>query len=82
MDLPSVSGAILKNGAYDVVTFAMEEWLRQTREDLLDESSEFNTLGTTNKVKLGVKTRLKLIHPYINVWPQAMALGLKPQFLS
>ena len=27
LDLPSVTGAILPNGPYDVVTFAMEQWL-------------------------------------------------------
>ena len=68
----------MKNGPYDVVTFAMEEWTKQMREDLLEESHEFNSLGTTKKVRMGIKTRLQIMSPYIDVWPQAMALGLKP----
>ena len=41
----------------------------------------YQELGTTEKVRVGVKTRLLLMSPYIEKWPQAMALGLKPRNL-
>ena len=34
LELPSVTGAIITNGPYDVVTFAMDQWLTQMKEDL------------------------------------------------
>ena len=34
LELPSVTGAILKNGAYEVVEFAMKQWLHDMTEDL------------------------------------------------
>jgi ubiquinone biosynthesis protein COQ9 len=39
LNLPSVTGGILPNGAYDVVTFALDHWLKAMKEDL----SEFST---------------------------------------
>ena len=88
LDLPSVSGALLQQGPYDIVQFAMDEWLRQLQEELRlykgarDEVEvPYQELGTTEKVRVGVKTRLLLMSPYIEKWPQAMALGLKPRNL-
>ena len=33
----------------------------------------------SERIHLGVKTRLELEVPYKKVWPQAMALGAQPQ---
>ena len=78
LELPSVTGAILPNGPYDVVTFAMEQWLQQMTEEV-KEKEDFNELRIPQKINFAVKTRLELMTPYIDKWPQAMALGLKPQ---
>ena len=80
LDLPSVSAAILDNGPYDVVTFAMDQWLSQMKEDVL-EHENFHELRIPEKIKLSVRTRLELMSPLVDKWPQAMALGLKPQNL-
>ena len=51
------------------------------KQDLItfdDGNYQFDALKTPQKIKLGVKTRLELMSPYIDKWPQAMALGLKP----
>jgi hypothetical protein len=34
LELPSVTGALLKNGAYEIVEFAMKCWLHDMTEDL------------------------------------------------
>ena len=67
LELPSVTGSILPNGPYDVVTFAMEEWLRQMNQDLAiyeqvdnEATKKFGDLRTPEKVELGIKTRLQL----------------------
>ena len=78
LNLPSVTGAILPNGPYDVVTFALDHWLKAMKEDLsefttMDEDDEnlltFNDLSTREKLRVGVKTRLELMAPYVDVWP-------------
>ena len=62
----------------------MDEWLKQMKEDIElfeDGDKKFGDLKTPEKIKLGIKTRLELMSPYIDKWPQAMALGLKPENL-
>lgn len=67
----------------------MKSWHKSMIEDInsyekKDESGEilyFKDLGTTNKLKVGVQTRLELMSPYVDKWPQAMALGLAPSNL-
>ena len=63
----------------------MDQWLAQLQEDLSSYQKEtedgiigFKDLKNTEKVKVGVQTRLTLMSPYVKKWPQAMALGLKP----
>jgi hypothetical protein len=69
--LPSVTGGILQNGSYDVVNFALDHWLKSMKEDLQEPSvkQEFSEMETGEKLKFGIKTRLKLMTPYIDVWP-------------
>ena len=80
---------MLKNGPYDIVTFAMDQWLDQMRNDLIDYTEtiknydgegatkivKFNELDTSQKLKLGLRTRLELMSPYEPKWGQAIALG-------
>ena len=68
----------------------MDLWLKQMREDLLrtkqpplSESPnaapiDFEDMDINDKLRLGIKTRLMSMAPYIDKWPQAMALGLHP----
>ena len=74
----------MPNGAYDVVTFALDHWLKAMKEDLSEYSTmdedkvlTFKDLSTRDKLRVGVKTRLELMSPYIDVWPQAMLVGLR-----
>jgi len=46
------------------------------REDL--EVKDIKEMKIRERIHFGVKTRLSLVLPYQEVWPQAMALGLKP----
>ena len=40
------------------------------------EKQDFDDLRIPKKIHFAVKTRLELMTPYIDKWPQAMALGL------
>ena len=63
----------------------MKQWLHDMTEDLnsyneLDSNGQlisFADLETHNQLRAGVKTRLQLMSPYVEKWPEAMALGLK-----
>ena len=35
-------------------------------------------MDVSDRISSGIKVRLSYIVPYVNYWPQAMALGLKP----
>lgn len=95
LDLPAVTNTILKNGPFDIVTFAQDEWLKQMRVDveryhhkeLNSETGEetdvvFTDLDERQKIKVGVEKRLQVMSLYIDKWPQGMALGLRPENLS
>lgn len=95
LDLPAVTSTILRKGPYDIVTFAQEEWLRQMKTDigryhqkrLEQETGEeidigFDDLEEKEKIKVGIQKRLQVMSLYIEKWPQAMAIGLRPENLS
>jgi rpsU-divergently transcribed protein len=70
---------VVRKGTIEVVDFAMQTWLKQMREDL--EQKDMKEMKIRDRIHFGVKSRLSLVIPYQDVWPQAMALGLKPQNL-
>ena len=39
------------------------------------DTSEFDGLGTTDLLKIGIRTRLEYNVPHVRTWSQAMALG-------
>jgi len=39
----------------------------------------FADMSENQKLFTGIKLRLQLMSPYVDKWPQAMALGLQPQ---
>ena len=57
----------------------MEFWLTQMKEELQGAQEELSSMRIRDRVHRGVKTRLSLELPYIEHWPQAMALGAQPQ---
>ena len=67
LELPSTAGSIIKGGAYEVVEFAMKQWLHDMTEDLasyneLDSNGQlcnFSEMETHKQLRAGVKTRLE-----------------------
>ena len=60
----------------------MHFWLEQMRQELTEGGSAEKKMGElriSQRIHLGVKTRLELEIPYKKVWPGAMALGAQPQ---
>lgn len=95
LELPAVTSTILKNGPYDVVLFAQDAWLKQMKTDIFRYHKEvedpetgekkeinFEDLDQLDKIRVGIKRRLQEMTPYIDKWPQGMALGLKPQNMT
>lgn len=69
---------MVRQGPIEVVDFAMKTWLKQMEEDL-SANEDLQNMSVREKIHLGIKTRLQLVVPYQDVWPQAMALGLQPR---
>ena len=48
------------------------------KEELTGAQEELQKMRIRDRVHKGIKTRLSLELPYIDHWPQAMALGAQP----
>jgi ubiquinone biosynthesis protein COQ9 len=73
---------VVRNGPIEVVDYAMDFWLEQTREELTKRQEEIQSLRIKERIHQGIKTRLELELPYEAFWPQAMALGMRPRNLQ
>ena len=70
---------MVKRGPIEVVDHAMDFWLQEMQSELKKKEDDISKMRISERIHLGVKTRLELEVPYKKVWPQAMALGAQPQ---
>lgn len=73
---PAVTG-VLVNGPADVIHHVMEQNAETMKASVL-KALEDEPMGTTDIIRLAVKTRLELQAPYIHHWAGAMAVGIQP----
>ena len=57
---------------------------KEVEDEATGEKKEikFEDLDQLDKIRVGIKRRLQEMTPYLDKWPQGMALGLKPQNLT
>jgi rpsU-divergently transcribed protein len=76
----SLSG-ILENGEMDLVFYNIDNWNKKLKIDL-EEIKKDSTLSIDEKYKKALKLRLSYEIPLIHIWPQAMRLGMSPQYIK
>eukprot|EP00948_MAST-09A_sp_MAST-9A-sp1_P001351 g1351.t1 len=88
LNLSPAAIGMFENGPFALVDFFMKESTLKLRQDLprgireLEQNSSEQgggRIGITDKVKLGIRTRLEYLLPYSRTWNQAIALGALPE---
>ena len=78
LQLQPTLASLLPRGPIELIEHAMEVWLTQTKETIA-VSPEFaadSSASVREKLHFGLKTRLLYEVPFLDTWPQAMAIGL------
>ena len=89
LGLSIAAAGMFPNGAAELVKHFVESQNKRLADELPEiiasakakaaesasDTSEFDGLGTTDLLKIGIRTRLEYNVPHVRTWSQAMALG-------
>ncbi|KAF1334756.1 Rpsu-divergently transcribed protein, partial [Globisporangium splendens] len=76
---PSVAHGMFPRGAIELVDYFMDKSNDELHDILVANTEKLQLMSVTDRLKLGVRTRLEMLSPVLSTWPQAMALGALPQ---
>eukprot|EP01138_Halocafeteria_seosinensis_P002523 gb/GECG01002581.1/.p1 GENE.gb/GECG01002581.1/~~gb/GECG01002581.1/.p1 ORF type:complete len:152 (+),score=8.21 gb/GECG01002581.1/:1-456(+) len=81
---PSVSHGMFPNGAFDLIDHVMQQANLKVSHHLEDLAlkEELHELPVNIRIREGIKTRIQYLSQFRDVWPQAMAQGLYPEYLA
>ncbi|CAI5703350.1 hypothetical protein KXD40_003734 [Peronospora effusa] len=81
MDLgyPSVAHGMFTRGPVELVEYFMDSCLAKLRKTLILNTDKLQAMTVAERLKFGVRNRLEMLIPVIDLWPQGMALGALPQ---
>ncbi|KAG0032080.1 Ubiquinone biosynthesis protein coq9, mitochondrial [Podila clonocystis] len=75
MGYPSIIHGMFPNGGADLIEYFLQDCLNKLPLEL---EGRMEGLSTSEKVRLGVLTRLGMIAPYVDRWPEALAIMGQP----
>lgn len=75
MGYPSIIHGMFPNGGADLIDYFLSDCLKRLPLEL---EGRMEGLGTQEKIRLGTLTRLGMIAPYIDRWPEALAVMGQP----
>jgi rpsU-divergently transcribed protein len=73
--------ALLEDGPVDLIYYTMDNWNNKLSNDLETIKND-KSLNLDEKYKKALKLRLSYELPLISSWPQAMKLGMSPQYFK
>jgi ubiquinone biosynthesis protein COQ9 len=76
---PSTHALGAPNGPIDLVHHFVQKSTLDLKSRILASIPDFETMGTTSKIRACCWTRLEMLLPYVRHWPQALALLALPQ---
>ncbi|KAG0044443.1 Ubiquinone biosynthesis protein coq9, mitochondrial [Gryganskiella cystojenkinii] len=76
MGYPSIIHGMFPNGGADIIDYFLQDCLNRLPLEL---EGRMEGLSTQEKIKLGTLTRLGMIAPYIDRWPEALAVMGQPK---
>ncbi|KAF9930880.1 Ubiquinone biosynthesis protein coq9, mitochondrial [Modicella reniformis] len=75
MGYPTIIHGMFPNGGADLIDYFLKDCLNRLPLEL---EGRMEGLGTQEKIRLGTLTRLGMIAPYIDRWPEALAVMGQP----
>ncbi|KAK3808287.1 MAG: rpsU-divergently transcribed protein, partial [Benniella sp.] len=75
MGYPTIIHGMFPNGGADLIDYFLKDCLNSLPLEL---EGRMEGLGTQEKIRLGTLTRLGMIAPYIDRWPEALAIMGQP----
>ncbi|KAG0365629.1 COQ9-domain-containing protein [Gamsiella multidivaricata] len=75
MGYPAIIHGMFPKGGADLIDYFLQDCLNRLPLEL---EGRMEGLGTKEKIKLGTLTRLGMIAPYIDQWPEALAIMGQP----
>ncbi|KAK3841897.1 MAG: rpsU-divergently transcribed protein, partial [Linnemannia gamsii] len=75
MGYPSIIHGMFPKGGADLIDYFLQDCLERLPLEL---EGRMEGLGTKEKIKLGTLTRLGMIAPYVDRWPEALAIMGQP----
>ncbi|GJJ77931.1 ubiquinone biosynthesis protein COQ9 [Entomortierella parvispora] len=76
MGYPAIVHGMFPNGGADLIDYFLQDCLNRLPLEL---EGRMEGLSTQEKIKLGTLTRLGMIAPYIDRWPEALAVMGQPK---
>ncbi|KAG0313829.1 Ubiquinone biosynthesis protein coq9, mitochondrial, partial [Dissophora globulifera] len=76
---PSIIHGMFPNGGADLIDFFLQDCLNRLPLEL---EGRMEGLSTQETIKLGTLTRLGMIAPYVDRWPEALAIMGQPSNVS
>jgi ubiquinone biosynthesis protein COQ9 len=67
---PSVAHGMFSRGPIELVDYFMDSCHDQLKERLLNFTDELQKMSVSDRLKFGVRSRLELMSPFIESWPQ------------
>ncbi|KAF8928699.1 ubiquinone biosynthesis protein COQ9, mitochondrial [Dissophora ornata] len=75
MGYPAIIHGMFPKGGADLIDYFLQDCLNRLPLEL---EGRMEGLGTQEKIKLGTLTRLGMIAPYVDRWPEALAIMGQP----
>ena len=79
LGLSPAIGGLLDRGDVELVEYFLDKCNGKLTEDLKSMEAQLKEMRIRDKIRTAVKIRLEMVQPYINVWPQALAVLAQPQ---
>ncbi|RLN26231.1 hypothetical protein BBO99_00009001 [Phytophthora kernoviae] len=76
---PSVAHGMFPRGAADLMEYFMDSCHTKLRETLIINTEKLQAMTVAERLKFGVRTRLEMLEPVMDYWPQGMAVGALPE---
>jgi ubiquinone biosynthesis protein COQ9 len=76
---PPTTHGLIQNGPVDLVHYFVQKSTLELKSRIHSTMPDFESMGTTTKIRTCCWTRLQMLEPYIHHWPQALALLALPQ---
>ena len=70
---------ILPREEFELIEYFLDDCRAKMNAELKDRKDEIGAMGVSKKIAEAVRIRLRLVAPYIHVWPKVLFTMSQPQ---